>query len=1118
MSLKVQEKVHCFDALFYIPESCMHRGYRLIQLRNGLIVLLVSDPLQDVSACSLTVATGAHDDPCDLPGLAHLCEHMLLLGTKKYPQPDHFYKLISRLGGTQNATTTGETTSFYFETPSGVTNDGSPIIDDVLDVFSQFFKEPLFNRSNSSREILAVNNEHINNKTINQRLMYHGLRLLSSRSHPFHRFATGNTSTLLNTPKARNINVRERLLKFHAKNYKAVNMSLVLKGPQSLNAMQKLVMTHFIDGIPGQGFPNGLSLTNLHINQRKWNYKHPAFGSTSHCDVTFINRSIDKPWCRLHFPVGDDHLLSIFWVHIYGDESPNSICDMLKQEKLITSLTAYPLTVSAGEVLLTLEMKITTNGAKRISQILSILFSFTEELIKKDLKDYLRSIISLELFNYLNSEEQGSSMDEVHSLSLGLLNNFANIGPNWIIRQQSGWNSLYERHKSGTIDDSFHKLLRKVRFNNCKLIFIGKKIYLKHFKLLNIKFDQPQTDPYFDFEYCLGSSSTSPDMYIPPTISFPIVNTFLPAEFHDPINVLKLIRHVSLIAYKSPLSFFTKAEGFENPIPTQVENNAFHQLWFRKTNNEKNGIVSLDMAQNKIPCSSSATIFIDIICELLAGLLKKRLYEAELLGVIWTIYPSVKGDCSIGLTVSGFTETLDEVFKAIINQLLGLLTNLSTFKDEYIDARVAVRTRYEGLKDQNSITLATAGLIHVIEENTWTIEERLEKLEEITKEELKNFFGTFFGSPCSVSMLYEGMTDFSMNYSQLLNTLTKHRDYSGDHNAGFKCLRRSYLLNTGNYAYYKTSNDATSAISYFVQTGLRSDVYNRTLTKVVSFLLSLYLEPKLRTEEQLGYIVMGSIKLFRATTGICISVMSSEFEVEYLHFRIKCFLEHLYDMINRMTKDEFKAQILNPMLTKIQNDTSSSKLDSSSTIMKMNIQGISGVNEPNRLALISHKSCWEQISSGTYNFCNYSFDDFIDTYQLEILDKCGFVAWFKSKFLDNEQQLSIMIKSEFNKGQLKMEMLTLRLSAFLNAAGLRITDEDLEHILKKSNAEFGALIKLLVKHFKSRSLKLTGFVVHEMMKTVTYSLNKNGKYQRMLAKRIENIGDFHSSLHCIDYD
>ncbi|KAI0462135.1 hypothetical protein LJB42_004222 [Komagataella kurtzmanii] len=1118
MSLKVQEKVHCYDTLFYIPESCTHRGHRLIQLRNGLIVLLVSDPLQDVSACSLTVATGAHDDPCDLPGLAHLCEHMLLLGTKKYPQPDHFYKLISKLGGTQNATTTGETTSFYFETPSGVTNDGIPIIDHVLDVFSQFFKEPLFNKSNSNREIMAVNNEHTNNKTINQRLMYHGLRLLSSRSHPFHRFATGNTSTLLNTPKARSINVRERLLKFHAKNYKAANMSLVLKGPHSLNALQKLVMTHFIEGIPGQEFPNGFSLTNLHINQRKWNYKHPAFERTSQCDVTLISRSIDKPWCRLHFPVGDDHLLSVFWVHIYGDESPTSICDMLKQENLITFLTAYPLTIAVGEVLLTLEMKLTTNGAKKISHILGILFSFTEELIKTDLKDYLRSIISLELFNYLNSEGPGSSMDEVHSLSLGLLNNFARLGPNWIIRQQSGWNSLYEEHETNTIDYFFHKLLRRIKFNNCKLIFIGNEIHFKYFKLLNIKFNRPRTDPYFDFEYCLGSSLTAPAMYIPLAVSFPTVNTFLPAEFHDPMNVLKRIRNVSLNAYKSPLSLVAKAEGVENPIPTQIENNQFHQLWFRKTNNERNGIVSVDMAQDIIPCSSTVTIFIDVICELLAGLLKKKLYEAELLGVTWTIYPSVKGDCSIGLTVSGFSETLGEIFKAIIDQIQCLLTNLSTFKDEYIDARVAVRTRYESLKDQNSVMLATAGLIHVIEENTWTIEERLEKLEEITKEELKNFLGTFFGSPCSVSMLYEGMTDFSMTYSQLLNPLTKHRDYFGDPSVSFRCFRRSYLLNTGNYAYYKTSNDATSAISYFVQTGLRSDVYNRTLSKVVSFLMSLHLEPKLRTEEQLGYIVMGSIKLFRATTGICISVMSSEFEVEYLHFRIKCFLEYLYDVINRMTQDEFKVQMLNPMLTKIQNDTSSSKLDSSSAIMKMNIQGITGVNEPNTLALISHKSCWEQISSGTYNFCRYSFDDFIDTYRLEMLDKCEFVEWFRSKFLEKEQQLSIMIKSKFNKEQLKMEMLTLRLSAFLNVAGLRITDEDLEHILKKSNGEFGALIKLLVKHFKSRSLKLTGFVVHEMMTTVAYSLNKNSKYQRTLAKRIDNMDNFHSSLHCIDYD
>ncbi len=61
------------------------RQYGALMLPNGLQVVLVSDPSLENSAASLAVGVGSAHNPKDQLGLAHYLEHMLFLGTEKYP-------------------------------------------------------------------------------------------------------------------------------------------------------------------------------------------------------------------------------------------------------------------------------------------------------------------------------------------------------------------------------------------------------------------------------------------------------------------------------------------------------------------------------------------------------------------------------------------------------------------------------------------------------------------------------------------------------------------------------------------------------------------------------------------------------------------------------------------------------------------------------------------------------------------------------------------------------------------------------------------------------------------------------------------------------------------------
>jgi len=91
------------------------RSYRIVTLpSNGLRVMVVHDPEADQAAASLDVAVGHFSDPAELPGLAHFLEHMLFLGTEKYPDEGSYHAFLSENGGHGNAFTALENTNYQF--------------------------------------------------------------------------------------------------------------------------------------------------------------------------------------------------------------------------------------------------------------------------------------------------------------------------------------------------------------------------------------------------------------------------------------------------------------------------------------------------------------------------------------------------------------------------------------------------------------------------------------------------------------------------------------------------------------------------------------------------------------------------------------------------------------------------------------------------------------------------------------------------------------------------------------------------------------------------------------------------------------------------------------------
>lgn len=216
------------------------RDYRRIVLRNSLQALIITDPDTDKCAASMNVGVGYFCDPDGLEGLAHFLEHMLFYASEKYPVEDSYSKYITEHGGSTNAFTSSENTNYFFD----VNTDG---FEEALDRFAQFFTKPLMSADATMREIKAVDSENQKNLLSDGWRMNQLQKHLTAEDHPYHKFSTGNWDTLEVKPKAKGIDTRNELIKFHEENYSANLMQLVVYTNESLDKIQNLVEEKFQD-------------------------------------------------------------------------------------------------------------------------------------------------------------------------------------------------------------------------------------------------------------------------------------------------------------------------------------------------------------------------------------------------------------------------------------------------------------------------------------------------------------------------------------------------------------------------------------------------------------------------------------------------------------------------------------------------------------------------------------------------------------------------------------------------------------------------------------------------------------------------------------------------------
>ena len=109
-------------------------------------------------------------------------------GTEKYPGVDYFSSYLNTHGGSSNAYTNMENTNYYFDVQHN-------FIKETLEIWAQFFLEPLFNDEATDKEINAVNSEHEKNVYLDNWRLLQLDRHMSDPNHPYSQVSTSHTYT-----------------------------------------------------------------------------------------------------------------------------------------------------------------------------------------------------------------------------------------------------------------------------------------------------------------------------------------------------------------------------------------------------------------------------------------------------------------------------------------------------------------------------------------------------------------------------------------------------------------------------------------------------------------------------------------------------------------------------------------------------------------------------------------------------------------------------------------------------------------------------------------------------------------------------------------------------------
>lgn len=375
--------------------------YQHLTLANGLRVLLIQSEDAQKSAASLAVNVGHFDDPEHREGLAHYLEHMLFLGTEKYPKAGEFQNYISQHGGSNNAWTGTEHTCFFFDVYANA-------FENALARFSQFFIAPLFNADSLEKERQAVDSEYKMKLNDDARRLYQVQKETINPAHPFAKFSVGNQATLSDRDNA---TIRDEIIAFHHNHYSADLMTLTLISPEPLATLAAWAQKYF---------------STIDNKQLAPKLLHTPFVTTEHtAKMIYVEPIKDMRKLIMSFPIlGHEPHYQIkplsYFAHLLGYEGAGSLMQCLRDKDWITSLSAGGGNSGNNYREFSVSCSLTETGIEHVDEIIEMVFYAIETIAKDGLDKWRYAEKQAVLESAFRFQEMARPIDLASHLSMNL--------------------------------------------------------------------------------------------------------------------------------------------------------------------------------------------------------------------------------------------------------------------------------------------------------------------------------------------------------------------------------------------------------------------------------------------------------------------------------------------------------------------------------------------------------------------------------------------------------------------------------------------------------------------------------------------------------------------------
>ncbi|MEH6550398.1 MAG: insulinase family protein [Pseudomonadales bacterium] len=593
------------------------RDYQYLEMANGLRVLLISDPEADKAAVSLNVEAGSKDDPVARPGLAHFLEHMLFLGTTKYPEPDGYQRFIGEHGGSHNAYTAFDNTNYFFDI-------NADDLAEAIDRFAQFFLSPLLLEEYAEREKNAVNSEYMAYIKHDGRRYLDVLKQQMNPQHPFSKFTVGNLDTLAEQEGER---LRDAAMKFYEQYYSANRMTLVVLGKEPLAELVSYAESSFG------------SIINRHLEL--YQVSQPLFVEGSLPKLVHYIPETELRQLSISFPVPDNSnnrgrepMLLIG--DTLGHEGEGSLLQELKRRGWADGLSAGQGLSYRGGGLFGITVDLTEQGLASVDDVMALIFAQIELLRANGISESkFNEHRDIGAINF-RFQEQQKGMGYVTRLSRNMTNySSQNIlrGPYWL--------DTYDEALIGQFLDA-------LIIDNALVSISAKNLSAE------------QKSRYYQAEFSVKDLDVTALRSAVATVNrdaltMPGVNGFIPSQL-DIVELIQAGEPVPVVNDLGVEAWFSQSESFVLPRATML----------------------LELASPLAADTARHAVLTGLYARLVSDNLVAKTYPAMLVGFEQGISHNRRG---LSLSVSGFNDKQDVLLEMLLEQLVALDFDAQRFAD-----------------------------------------------------------------------------------------------------------------------------------------------------------------------------------------------------------------------------------------------------------------------------------------------------------------------------------------------------------------------------------------------------------------------------------------------------